>query len=404
MAQIPDYATGIAKSNIYVYPTTSGTSSGTQVAKGTLMRFPVDSNGKLRYENGLARTTSPVDGWVNMANVSNLKIVYETTTDKCTPPTSVTLNENTKVLTITGGSGGDLNAFQGWGVSWRERPENGSLWGSWSNDEVTTTNTVSVTVNAGMVRQFRVRTRGSAGSSYYSAYVECPTLLVGITACSAPTNINASNESPAPGTIITIHWTGASAGVSNPITGYELWQSDAENGPYTLVTTISTTDTSGSTTQTMNLELGETSYYKVKTLGTTSAYDSELSDFVLVLTGGYGLVTAPTSVKLSSSKHYANGIVRLDWSGALAGYENAVKSYEVYRSTSPNGVYTLIANVPEGTSAFVTAPGTNGSQYYYKVKTIGMQNGFNSMLSNAYATLTAAAYAYRLVGRTNAAV
>lgn len=402
MAQVPDYKTGVAKANIYVYPNTSGTSSGTQVAKGSTMRFPLDDSYGIIYSNGLARTTSPVDGWVNMSNVGSLKTVYKTVTDACTPPSSVTLDVDAKQLTISGGSGGDLNTFEGWGVSWRERPENGDTWGEWSADTVTTTNGVTVSVNAGMVRQFQVRTRGSAGEKYYSAYVECPTLLVGITAASAPTNITATNASPAPGTTITINWTGAAAGVSNPITGYELWQSSTSDGTYSLVKSVSTTETSGNTTFTSDLSIGETLYLKVKTIGTTSGYDSELSSFTLSITGGYGLVTAPTTVQVSSAKHYANGIVRLEWSGAADGYENPVKGYEIYRSSNPNSGYTLIANIASGTKAFVNAPAANGGVYYYKVKTIGTANGFNSALSSVYATLTAAAYTYQLIGRTNA--
>ena len=366
------------------------------------MRFPLNSRYEIIYENGLARTTSPVDGWVNMSNVGDVKTVYKTVTDACTPPSSVTLDTTAKELTITGGSGGDLNKFEGWGISWRESPENVELWSAWSEDSVTTTNVVTVSVNAGMVRQFRVRTRGSAGEAYYSAYVECPTLLVGITAVIAPTNITATNANPAPGTTITIKWTGASAGVSNPIAGYELWQSSTSDGTYSLVKSISTTETSGSTTFASDLAIGETVYFKVKTIGSTSGYDSELSSFTLVIIGGYGLVTAPTTVKLSSSKHYPNGIVRLEWSGASDGYENPVKGYEIYRSSSPNSGYTLIANVYNGTETFVTAPAVNGGVYYYKVKTIGNANGYNSGLSNEYAMITASGYTYQLIGRTNA--
>jgi hypothetical protein len=86
------------------------------------------------------------------------------------------------VLTIEGGAGGDLNDFSGYGISWRDRPENGTEWGAWSQE-------VSVagepaTYNAsrpdiGVVRQFRVRTQGTAGSKYYSAYVECANQVTG---------------------------------------------------------------------------------------------------------------------------------------------------------------------------------------------------------------------------------
>lgn len=401
MAKKLSYISATASGRTSIYATSAGGSESDHLNKGESCQIYVDSNGKKVVENGLTKLKSP-SGWVNAANLTNFTNHYTTTTDKCTPPSSVTLDVDTKTLTITGGSGGDLNTFEGWGVSWRERPENGETWGEWSADTVTTTNVVTVSVNAGMVRQFQVRTRGSAGEAYYSAYVECPTLLVGITAASAPTNITATNASPAPGTTITINWTGAAAGVSNPITGYELWQSETSDGTYSLVKTVSTTETSGSTTFTSDLAIGETLYLKVKTIGTTAGYDSELSSFTLAITGGYGLVTAPTMVSLSSSKHYTNGIARIEWSGAADGYENPVKGYEIYRSSNPNSGYTLIANVADKTEAFVLAPANNGGVYYFKVKAIGTANGFNSGLSSVYATLTAEAYTYQLIGRTNA--
>lgn len=403
MARVPSYVSAVAKTRTAVYASSSGGSASTYIEKGGSCQLYVNSNGNYIYENGLTRCKSP-SGWVNAINLTDFTTHYTITTDVCTPPSSVTLNVDAKKLTITGGSGGDLNTFQGWGVSWRERSENGTAWGSWSADTVTTTNVVNVSVNAGMVRQFRVRTRGSAGEAYYSAYVECPTLLVGITAVSAPTSMYASNSSPEPGTTITIGWTGAAAGVNNPITGYELWSSTSREGTYSKVKSVSSTATSATTTYTSNLAIGETLYLKVKTIGTTSGYDSGLSSFVLVITGGYGLVKAPTSVTLSSSKHYANGIARLEWNGAADGYENPVKGYEIYRSSSPDSGYTLIANIDNGTEAFVRAPSSNGGVYYYKIKTVGTVNGFNSGLSSVYAALTAAAYTYQLIGRTNAMV
>lgn len=385
----------------YIYERPDIYSSHVQYDVGTPITLPADYAAKI--DDGFYPVIAP-SGWVLYYEIGNITANYTTTTDTCAPPSSVTLNVNTKVLTITGGAGGDLNTFQGWGVSWRERQESGTTWGSWSDDTVTTTNVVNVTVNAGMVRQFRVRTRGSAGSSYYSAYVECPTLLVGITAATAPTSIYASQTSPEPGTTITIGWSGAAAGVSNPITGYELWQSTSRDGTYSKVKSVSSTATDATTTYTSSLEIGETMYFKVKTIGTTSGYDSGLSSYVLAISGGYGLVTAPTVVRLSSSKHYANGVVRLEWSGAADGYENPVKSYEVYRSSNASSGYTLIANIANATETFVVAPASNGGVYYYKVKTIGAVNGFSSGLSSAYASLTSAAYTHKLVGRTNAVV
>jgi hypothetical protein len=98
-----------------------------------------------------------------------------------------------KQLTIAGGAGGDLNTFTGFGVSWRERNITGNEWGGWSTETVTTSRTVDVTANAGKVRQYRARTQGSAGESYYSDYVVCETLVSGNTAAKTPSILLPSN-------------------------------------------------------------------------------------------------------------------------------------------------------------------------------------------------------------------
>lgn len=410
MAQIINYYVAYTNTRCYIYPSSAWNTSGIlQLEADTQVTLYVNSAGNgVLTENGFYRVRTPQEGWIQSWEVSNITPSTTTTTDVCKPPTSVTLDVNAKKLTITGGSGGDLNTFTGWGVSWRERNENGTTWGAWSADTVTTSNVVTVSVNAGKVRQFRVRTRGSAGSNYYSAYVVCPTLLVGITACKAPTNITATSYNPAPGTGVTIQWTGAEAGVSNPITGYELYR---VTGPdptdfSTLVATIETTETSGSYSTTFNLSVGEKNYFRVKTLGTVDGYDSGLSSFVLEITGGYGNVVAPTKLWLSSAVHYPKGIASLHWSGAANGYENELTGYQVYRSTNATSGFTLIENVSgaDKTNAFVTAPASTTTTYYYKIRAVGNVEGYNSWLSEAIASLSVVAYAASTTpfGRTNA--
>lgn len=137
-------------------------------------------------QNGRYHVGSTPGGWMSYMYISSIRANYQTVTDPCTPPGSVTLNTATKVLTITGGAGGDLNTLAGFGVSWRDRAIGSDTWGAWSADQVSTARTVTVTAPAGQERQFRVRTRGSAGETYFSAYVQCATLLVGNTAPGTP--------------------------------------------------------------------------------------------------------------------------------------------------------------------------------------------------------------------------
>lgn len=182
MASVISHYTGVAKSNIYVYPGTDGSQSGTQVAKGTTLILAVDSSGSIIYQNGLARTTSPVNGWVNAGNLSNITAVYSTAADKCSPPTRLTIDQAALTLTIEGGSGGDLNEFTGYRIRWRDAPLGTSAYGEWSESVAVTSNSTtvvfSIAVPDGYARQYAARTTGSAGKDYYSAYVIADELLV----------------------------------------------------------------------------------------------------------------------------------------------------------------------------------------------------------------------------------
>lgn len=180
----------------YIYYSADGSGGGVQYEKGTAVQLPKDYAS--RETNSRYPIISPMNGWMNKNYLNGITPIYETVTDKCTAPSAVSINASTKVLTITGGAGGDLNTFSGYGISWRERAITSTAWGAWSADTVTTSKTVSVTANAGYVRQYRVRTRGSAGASYYSDYVVCETLITGNTANKEPVILLPSSGAVSP--------------------------------------------------------------------------------------------------------------------------------------------------------------------------------------------------------------
>lgn len=133
------------------------------------------------------------------------------------------------------------------------------------------------------------------------------------------------------------------------------------------------------------------SSYKAAIFLYTFYYDDYTTLYVPV-SRGYSKCKAPTSVTLSKTSAAPNESVTLSWSGADNGTNNAIKGYQVARSTSASGSYTVIGTVNTSNksgSLAVTAPSGNGSQYFYKVYTIGTVSGYNSDISIAYATLTA---------------
>lgn len=91
----------------------------------------------------------------------------------CTAPTSFTLSpelyEDGVTLTWSGAKGGTNNSITGYEVQWRRRSAE-NVWGDWLTSAITTSGTVTSPsgVDWGGAVQYRVRTKGSAGSSYYS--------------------------------------------------------------------------------------------------------------------------------------------------------------------------------------------------------------------------------------------
>lgn len=211
------------------------------------------------------------------------------------------------------------------------------------------------------------------------------------TECTAPTSVTVSPSSAAPGAKLTLEWSGAGAGNVNAITGYEVYRAASEDGDYTLLSTVSSTSTAGNTTVAAPTENGATYYYKVKTLGTQSGYDSDLSEAVASLACDYAATSAPTTLRVASTNAGPGVAVTLEWTGASPGTNNPIAGYEVHRADDPSGAYTLLATVTTAEtngSAQVATPTENGVTYYYRVKTLGTVGGTDSGLSTVYTALT----------------
>lgn len=123
----------------------------------TLVGNALGDGRSLRLAKIVSRTTS-------VGKPSNVKL------DK-----TLARAENDPVeLSWSAGSAGTNNSVTGYDVQQRDSTD-GSTWGSWTTVSGSPVSGRSITVyppdTVGHYRQFRVRTRGSAGSSYYSSYV-----------------------------------------------------------------------------------------------------------------------------------------------------------------------------------------------------------------------------------------
>lgn len=183
MARVIDSYSAVMTNTGYIYDRPDPGGEKTQYDHGQELKLP--ANYRERETAGFYPVVYPENGWISYQYVGSITANYKTVTDKCSAPSSLTISG--KQMTITGGAGGDLNTMTGFGISWRERDINGTEWSEWSADTVTAAVEVEVTANGGKVRQYRVRTQGSAGEAYYSDYVVCETLVSGNTAAKVPT-------------------------------------------------------------------------------------------------------------------------------------------------------------------------------------------------------------------------
>ena len=108
-------------------------------------------------------------------------ITYEISTTPTTAPTSAslsaTLSEGDVTLTASGAAGGTNNAITGYDIEFEESTNN-TTWGAWtflktvSTSSTSLSTTVPVSAIRGNYRKYRVRTRGAAGSAFFSGWRE----------------------------------------------------------------------------------------------------------------------------------------------------------------------------------------------------------------------------------------
>ena len=193
------------------------------------------------------------------------------------------------------------------------------------------------------------------------------------TSCSAPTSLISNEDIPAQGSVITLEWEGAQAGISNPITGYKLrWKADTAL-EYSYSNKIDNTDSSGSTNWTAGWTARTKIEISIMTIGTVSGYDSEYSDPIEIT-----INTAPTwetDPVLSQTSFYKG------FSGSIEASLRAKDGDEgdsvvYYYSTSNN-----FANASEISNNTITISGGDPSFIYFwasdgknqsEVKTVGL--------------------------------
>lgn len=189
------------------------------------------------------------------------------------------------------------------------------------------------------------RNKVTSQSSYASANVVLDT----------PTNVRTELTAKNEKLVINVTWNGVKYAQN-----YKVYRSSSYNGTYELVA-----DHLTSTSWTDESPVNDNNYYKVS--ATSHGIESSRSDYSYI---SYKL-NAPTNVKAQLDDNAL--VVNVSWDAV-----KFAQSYNVYRSNSDTGIYTMVAEGVTSTSWTDNNPmqGFN----YYKVCAIG--HGFTSSKSS----------------------
>ena len=314
-----------------------------------------------------------------------LNITWASRTTNAGAPTSCSLNqtlaEGNVMLSWSGAKAGTNNAISGYEIQYSDSTNN-STWGSWTALSVISSSatngslSVSPPSTRGNFRRFRIRTRGTAGSDYYSSWKVSSNTVRKNTLPSAPTTAIASPEihSNEP---ITLIWSGAAGGTS-AIKGYRISRrTSTDNSTWSEwqeLATINLNASSGSYNPAVTNVSGTYTQFSIRTIDVLGAISSEkISNSIYCNITSCG---EPNVFSLSST--VAEGNLTLTWSGASAGAGNAIIGYEIEYSDSSDGSiwgsWTLLKTISSsstGGSTSASPPVTRGDYRRFRIRTLG---------------------------------
>jgi len=221
-------------------------------------------------------------------DLTRVRLVIEWTprTTVATAPTSLSVNqtiaENNVTLSWSGAAAGINNAITGYDVEFSDSTNN-STWGAWQ-----TLTTVSITATSGSLsvapptvrgnfRRFRIRTRGAAGSSFFSGWRISSNSVRRNTWSNPPTTVIASPEIYADETV-TVFWSGSSQNLS-PIRGYQIASRTSTDNltwsAWNILAVINLASTFGQFVPTVSRVPGTYTQFGVWTVDTLGSYSGE---------------------------------------------------------------------------------------------------------------------------------
>lgn len=335
--------------------------------------FKVVSDGRLPLSSGV------------ITNSSYTVLSAPLLTTACGAPTSCTVSptlaEGNVTLSWSGASGGINNTISSYEIQYSDSADN-VTWGAWTALTTVTTTATSGSVSVappptrGNYRRFQVRTRGTAGASYYSSW-KVSTNSVRRNTVPKPATTAVASPAAYSDETITLTWSGASNGTS-PIKGYQIAsRTSTDNSTWSawnVLTTLTLAASGGSYNPIVSRTPGTYTQFGIWTIDTLDVYSIEK-----VSNSIYCNVTAcaaPTLCTVSAT--LSEGNVTLSWSGASGGAGNPITSYEIQYSDSHDninwGAWLALAIVnTSATSSIlnVSPPATRGHYRRFQIRTRG---------------------------------
>ena len=283
---------------------------------------------------------------------------------------SATLTEGAVTLSWSGATHGAGNTITAYELQYSESTD-ASTWGGWtaltvvSSTATSGSQSVSPSATAGTYRRFRLRIQGTAGETYYSAWLVSSNSVRRNIPPMAPTVFTAAPAVYDVGTI-ALAWSGIVAGTST-IKQVVIQQATSADGvtwsAYAALTTITTTATSGTYEATPSSVSGMSTRYRLSvtdTLNAISAY--ALSNVVRkVSPPTVPVVTAPKATSqtyaatprflITTGARLGDGTQRVCVKIGTATWEDSVANPERFSASGAlaNGVptiYTPVALAP----------------------------------------------------------
>lgn len=182
-------------------------------------------------------------------------------------------------------------------------------------------------------------------------------------ACTVIVLLNAASgwaAPAAPADLTVVNGNGEVSLAWSPSSGadsYLLYRSSTSGGPYTFVAQTRSVSLSDH-----GLGNGARNYYVASSLDASgqSGYSAEVAAMPTA-----NVLSAPTAVRALAG----NGQATLSWSPVTSAV-----AYNVYRSTTPGGPYSLLTPAAPGPS-FTDSGLVNGTRYYYVIQTLSTNSG-----------------------------